>query len=321
MFNEAKTLIVVYKDEMLLNQLRKLVETKSDDLKMARDVKNDRFTAEKYGVDLESVIKADYIIDQALNAGMSAAAISMALQVTPEIVKAIDYLVKHGELDLQQVQKIGTKAITSGAEGFLRGSVACTLQIFCEQGVFGEAFINISPTFVGAMVAIVLQTAKNSILVAAGKMTARQMGSSFVENVIVTAGFIAGLKLGQQIGGVIGQAIGIEFPVLGYAIGSLIGCACAVVYQVGKRQLISFCVDTGFTCFGLVEQDYELPNAILEEMGIDLAKIDCTPIDTTEISRAEVANVGTVDRAQLETVDIRILRRGILSVNRIGYVV
>lgn len=37
--------------------------SKSDDLKMARDVKNDRFTAEKYGVDLESVIKADYIID------------------------------------------------------------------------------------------------------------------------------------------------------------------------------------------------------------------------------------------------------------------
>ena len=30
MFNETKTLIVVYKDEMLLNQLRKLVETKDD---------------------------------------------------------------------------------------------------------------------------------------------------------------------------------------------------------------------------------------------------------------------------------------------------
>ena len=30
MFNETKSLIVVYKDEMLLNELRKLVETKDD---------------------------------------------------------------------------------------------------------------------------------------------------------------------------------------------------------------------------------------------------------------------------------------------------
>lgn len=295
--------------------------SKSDDLKMARDVKNDRFTAEKYGVDLESVIKADYIIDHALKAGCTAAAISMAMQVTPEIVKAIDYLVKHGELDLKQVQKVGAKAISSGAEGFLRGSIACTLQILCEQGVLGEAFVNASPTIVGAVVAIVLQTAKNSILVAAGKMSARQMGSSFVESVIVSAGFIVGLKVGQQIGGAIGQAIGVAIPGLGYAIGSLIGCTCAVVYQVGKKQLISFCVDTGFTCFGLVEQDYQLPEDVLNDMGLDLAEIDYTPIERAQIDRTEVDNSIGIDTANLETVDITMVRRGIIGVNKVGYVV
>ncbi len=295
--------------------------SKADDLKMARDVKNDRFTAEKYGVDLESVIKADYIIDHALKAGCTAAAISMAMQVAPEIVKAIDYLVKHGELDLKQVQKIGTKAISSGAEGFLRGSIACTLQILCEQGVFGEAFVHANPTIVGAVVAIVLQTAKNSILVAAGKMSARQMGSSFVESVIVSAGFIAGLKLGQQIGGAIGQAIGVELPGLGYAIGSLIGCICAVVYQVGKKKLISFCVDTGFTCFGLVEQDYQLPDEVLNDLGLDLAEIDYTPIDTVQVERTQLPDMSGIDTAELETVDIKMIRRGIIGVNKVGYVI
>lgn len=295
--------------------------SKSDDLKMARDVKNDRFTAEKYGVDLESVIKADYIIDHALKAGCTAAAISMAMQITPEIIKAIDYLVKNGELDLKQVQKVGTKAISSGAEGFLRGSIACTLQILCEQGVLGEAFVNASPTIVGAVVAIVLQTAKNSILVAAGKMSARQMGSSFVESVIVSAGFIVGLKVGQQIGGAIGQAIGVAIPGLGYAIGSLIGCTCAVVYQVGKKQLISFCVDTGFTCFGLVEQDYQLPEEVLNDMGLDLAEIDYAPIERAQVDRTEVdSNIG-IDIANLETVDITMIRRGVIGVNKVGYVV
>lgn len=297
------------------------VLSKQDDLKMARDVKNDRFTAEKYGVDLESVIKADYIIDHALKAGCTAAAISMAMQITPEIIKAIDYLVKNGELDLKQVQKVGTKAISSGAEGFLRGSIACTLQILCEQGVLGEAFVNASPTIVGAVVAIVLQTAKNSILVAAGKMSARQMGSSFVESVIVSAGFIVGLKVGQQIGGAIGQAIGVAIPGLGYAIGSLIGCTCAVVYQVGKKQLISFCVDTGFTCFGLVEQDYQLPEGVLNDMGLDLAEIEYTPIETAQIERTELPDMSGIDRADLETVDIKMVRRGIIGVNKVGYIV
>jgi hypothetical protein len=38
----------------------------------------------------------------------------------------------------------------------------------------------------------------------------------------------------------------------------LIGTSFCVIYNIGKKKLISFCVDTGFTCFGLVEQNYEL---------------------------------------------------------------
>ena len=147
------------------------------------------------------------------------------------------------------------------------------------------------------------------------------MGSSFVESVIVSAGFIVGLKVGQQIGGAIGQAIGVAIPGLGYAIGSLIGCTCAVVYQVGKKQLISFCVDTGFTCFGLVEQDYQLPEEVLNDMGLDLAEIDYTPIETAQIERTELPDMSDIDRADLETVDIKMVRRGIIGVNKVGYIV
>lgn len=292
--------------------------TKADNLQMARDVKNDRFTAEKYGVDLQSVITANHIIDRAFEAGCTAAMISMAMQVTPEIIKTIDYLVKHGELDLKQVRNVGTKAISSGSEGFLRGSIACTLQIMCEQGVFGEAFVNVNPSILGAMVAIVLQTAKNSVLVAAGKMTARQMGSSFVQSVIVSAGMIAGMKVGKEIGGALGQ-LGIQIPFLGYAIGSLIGCSCAVVYQIGKKRLISFCIDSGFTCFGLVEQDYQLPESVINDMGLDLAEISYAPIDRVQIDTVKIRDEG-IDLTEIETVDIKMVRRGVIGVNKIGYV-
>ena len=94
-----------------------------------------------------------------------------------------------------------------------------------------------------------------------------------------------------------------------------------VVYEsilnIGKKKLISFCVDTGFTCFGLVEQNYELPEEILHEMGVHTI-----PVPRAEVSRTGV-NTTAIDtqiqRAEYETIDITVLKRGIIGVNKIGY--
>ena len=281
---------------------------------MAQAGKEQKFNAEDAGVSSDSAIKTEYLIKQALKAGYTSAAITVALQLAPEIYKAIDYLIRHGELDVTQLKRMGEKAITAGAEGFIRGTVSCSLLIMCEKGVFGEVLKGIDPTILGSVVAIVMQTVKNSILVAAGKMTSRQMGSAFVDSIIVSGGYIIGAKLG----GIIGQALGWELPVVGYLLGSLIGTAFAIVYNIGKKKLISFCVDTGFTCFGLVEQNYELPEDVLKEMGVTTI-----PIDRTEISKNEISTVNPlqdIERTDYETIDITVLRRGVIGINKVGYV-
>lgn len=51
-----------------------------------------------------------------------------------------------------------------------------------------------------------LQTTKNSILVAAGKVSTQQMGAAFVDMVVVSGGYL----VGAHIGGIIGQAIASE---------------------------------------------------------------------------------------------------------------
>ena len=66
---------------------------------------------------------------------------------------------------------MGIKGLSAGAEGFLRGSVAATLKILCDAGKLGDMFKGINPTLLGTVVALVMQTVKNSILVAAGKMS------------------------------------------------------------------------------------------------------------------------------------------------------
>lgn len=80
---------------------------------------------------------------------------------------------------------MGTKGISAGAEGFLRGSISSSLLIMCEKGALGEAFKGINPTILGTVVALVMQTVKNSILVAAGKISTQQMGAAFVDTMVI----------------------------------------------------------------------------------------------------------------------------------------
>lgn len=282
---------------------------------IAQESKDKSFVAEKHGVSVENAIKTEYLLKQALKAGYTAAAVTVAVQLAPEIYKAIDYLIKHGELDVQQIKRMGTKGISAGAEGFLRGSVSSSLQIMCDAGVLGEAFKGINPTVLGTVVALVMQTVKNSILVAAGKMTTRQMGSAFVDTVVVSGGYL----IGAHIGGIIGQALGFELPVVGYLLGSLIGTSSCVIYNIGKKKLISFCVDTGFTCFGLVEQNYELPEEVMDELGVETIPIPRTQVERIEVPRTQTSTT-EINKADYETIDITVLRRGVIGVNKIGYV-
>ena len=146
-------------------------------------------------------------------------------------------------------------------------------------------------------------------------MTAAEMGMQFVDTLVVSSGYLVSMK----IGGIIAQALFPELPGIGYAIGSLLGCSLAVVYNIGKNKLISFCIDTGFTCFGLVEQNYELPDEVLKEMGIDTVSVGRAKVKTSAVPRTQpTANIG---RASYETIDIKILRRGVIGVNKIGYIV
>lgn len=282
---------------------------------IARDSKEQKFKAEKHGVTADTAIKPEYLLKQALKAGYTTAAITVAFQLAPEIYKAIDFLIKHGEIDIQQIKRMGTKGITAGAEGFLRGSISSAFLIMCEKGALGAAFKGISPTILGTVAALVMQTVKNSILVAAGNMSAKEMGAAFMDTVVISGGYL----VGAHIGGIIGQALLIELPVVGYLLGSLIGTSFCAIYNIGKKKLISFCVDTGFTCFGLVEQNYELPDEILHELGIETIPIPRTQVKRIDVPTTQIQST-IINKTEYETIDITVLRRGIIGVNKVGYV-
>lgn len=289
---------------------------------IAREINSDGFDPEEHGISKDPLleqIQLDYL-HRAMSAGLTAATITVITELVPEIYKAIDYLIKEQEIDMKQLVHSGKIIISNAGESFLRGSIAYTLEIAIQQGVFGEALQAVSPTIIGSAVTLVIGTIKDSILLAVGKTTPKEMGEHFANTLIVTSGYLVGTK----IGGAIVQSLCPEFPVIGYAIGSLLGCSFSVAYQIGKKGLISFCVDSGFSCFGLVDQDYQLPEQILCEMGIQY-----TPITRTEVMSAKINRTGikrtpintTIPVNPYETVKFTVLKRGILSVNKVGYVI
>ena len=92
---------------------------------------------------------------------------------------------------------------------------------------------------------------------------------------------------------------------IGSFVGSSIG---SLTYDYGYKKAISFCVDTGFTMFGLVEQDYTLPEEIIKQIGVDVLDYETFDVDTFSPETFEP-----------ESLDIIYLRRGVIGVSKIGY--
>ncbi len=121
------------------------VESKSlsikESKKIAKEINQDGFEAEKHGFKKEELLKEIRInyVNQAMKAGLTAASITAITQLVPELYKAIDYLIKNGEINLNNVKQSSEKLITSTGESFLRGSIAYTVEIGIQNGLFGEA--------------------------------------------------------------------------------------------------------------------------------------------------------------------------------------
>ena len=76
-------------------------------------------------------------------------------------------------------------------------------------------------------------------------------------------------------------------------------------------------MDTGFTCFGLVEQNYEIPEKVLNEMGIHTIQVPRTEVKRMDIECIHTHNL--ISTVNYETINITMLKRGIIGVNKVGY--
>ena len=277
---------------------------------LAALAKQGKVTAEDIGLTTEQLMQLEYVMQQAIKAGLTAATISMVLKVAPEIFRAIDYLIKNGDIDKEQFKKIGFAALSGATEGFVRGSVSAAITTCCKSGLLGATLKGIDPTIIGTVTAITMNVVKNAYEVAIGKKTRSELATELIQDMFVSTCALACGGITQMF---------IEIPVVGYLIGSFVGSLVgAFVYNVGYKTAISFCVDTGFTMFGLVEQDYTLPQSIIEELGIETFNYETFDAESFEIDSFAPTTFG-FDTFEPEKLDIVYLRRGVIGISKIGY--
>lgn len=314
-----------YKDtlEMLNDRLKNTegVESVPLDTSTAKELahlaKENGVTEEQLkqmGLSTEELIGYGSILSQAMKAGLTAATISIVLKVAPEIYKAISYLIKNGEIQEGQLKQIGFSAISGGAEGFVRGTVAAAVTASCKAGLLGEALKGVNPSIVGAMTVVVMNAIKNSFDVACGKKTKSQLTEEMVRDMFVSTCSLA-------LGTVTAIALA-EMPALapfGFLIGSLVGSVVgSFTYSAGRKVVVSFCVDSGFTMFGIVEQDYTLPNEILKEIGVETFDYETFEIEGFEPETFDF-DTFEADTFTPDTLGVTCLRRGVIGIDKVGY--
>lgn len=284
--------------------------TKEGAEKLAQLAKKGKIDAEKLGLEINELMQFEYIVQESLKAGLNAALVTAVLKSAPEIYKALSYLIINGVVDAEQLKKTGMAALSGAAEGFVRGSVAAAITTSFKSGLCGEACKSVSPSIISSAVVLVMDTMKNSYKVARGEMTTLEMTSEMVKNLYVsTCSLIAG-GISQTI---------IEVPIVGYLLGSFAGSMFgALSYEYGYSKMISFCVDTGFTLFGLVDQDYSLPESVLKQIGLEVFEYEKFEYEKFEYEKFEYEKF-EYEKFEYEQIELVMLKRGLIGINKVSY--
>lgn len=277
---------------------------------------NKELSPEADGMTTAELVKVQNLMTQALKAGATAAAVSAVVKMVPEIYKAIDYLITEGELDEESLRAIGAATLDGGATGFVNGSATAAVTVAAGKGVFGQAIKAaiskpLGPTVIGTLVVLMVETCRDAYLMARGQRTANDFANNLAQGVFVTVLSLTGAAIASAV------APEATIPMLiGSAVGSAVGC---LAFAPVKSCILRASTVSGFTFFGLIEQDESLPPQLLKELGIKGARYKVAEYRTERHDEPSF-QAPSAKMAGLHTLGVRQLSRDVIGVNKVGYV-
>lgn len=277
--------------------------------RIAELAREGKFNAADMDITTEKLIHINHMIKSGVKAGISAAVITMVLKTAPEIYKCLDQLINYGSISNEQLEKFGLTAIEGTYDGFLRGFISGVLTIACESGKLGSVSQNIPPGVIGALTVILIQSLKDSMKVVKGELSRVEMLNNLNRSILVSGISIGTASLFQ----ILMPALPFAY-LLGNMVGSFVG---SYIYETADKAIMALAIENGWTIFGLVEQDYQLPDEVLEEIGIDVFEYE--KFLPKEFSY-DTFSFDNFNYNQQNFDMIHVLRRGVISVHQVGYI-
>ena len=283
---------------------------------LANQAKEGNFDPARY--DITAAKKADALIicENAMRAGLNAAWISALLKAVPELIGIINKMANDGLIKFDDFTNVGKAGVFGAKDGFIRGVLCAWLTSYAQLGHLGQAMKSAtsSDSFapaIGVAVVLIMQSVADGIKCARGEITNTQYAYNIEKSLYI--------GVGNLVGGLTLQSI-VEIPVVSYAVGSMIGSLLGgLAFTVKESVMMSLCVKNGFTVFGLVEQNYTMPDAVRKKLGF--------PVYGKEEYQFEKYNQQSYKKQtyhkqtyEWQTIDCIILKRGVIGFRKVGYV-
>lgn len=292
--------------------------TREESAMIAKMVKEKELTAKDLGIDIITKVTPNIVVKEAMQAGISVATITLALELAPILYEMFDGLIKEGKLSLSDFEGDFQDAVNDAGKSFSRGLVGYTITAFAKEGYFGDIFKNLDGNAIGGLTVIAFESIKDSYLVATKQMSYKEMGFALAKTTAVSIACNYGKKFGSSVGSKAGAAIVTAIVPeaaaatisIGSAVGSFIG---GFIGASLASMVVSFTCESGFTCFGLSKNESEIPLSELEKMGVDIAYLELAENDYADLEVAEL-QIASIDMAEVRKIEFKPYKPGIFKV-------
>lgn len=274
--------------------------------RMAKDFKRDGdIDPDIYGLNSEAFVEWTDVARQAGEAALHAAALSAAFTAAPHIWAVLCEYCETGTIDSQTLANRGHAVLMGTGSAGLRGGVAGGMVIACRTGLMGSSLKMVSPAAIGMATTITLNAIGDAIKLYQGKLSGQEFAINCMRDAFVLSSGVYGATVGQLI---------IPIPVLGAIAGNLVGSTLgAVVFEGLNHVVFGLHVESGWTFFNTVNQNYTVSEEVLINAGYDLF---ATRTFSTESFPISSFNVQSFD---VNTLSFTPVRRGLISCNTVGY--
>lgn len=293
-------------DRLEVNGINSKPLTESEAKNLAADLKqNNEINPEKYGLRTEGFIEWSDIYRESGSAALNAVIFSAAITAAPNVLRILAKYKQSGQLDEILLREGVGNVISHSSNAGLRGGIAAVITGSCKAGLLGPSLKGISPSAVGMATAMILSSIEHSWRYAQGKISGKELAFNSSRDAIALAMGVGGAILGQMV---------IPIPMLGALIGNLVGATLgATCSSYANNKVLAICVETGWTFWGFVDQNYIVPEEVLKEVGFDLFSHEIFMPEQCDLNRFSTRTF------QENHIGFTVLRRGVISFNTIGY--